>query len=57
MSENEKKKRQDYKAKRKKWIIFQFVAICLILVIGLGSLIAYREMSKAYYIHYTEMVQ
>lgn len=54
MSEVEIKKRQDYKRNRKKWILFQAVAIAVICAIALASFIVYNRMNKTYYIEYTE---
>ena len=54
MSEAERKRRQDYKENRLKWIIIQIAAICLIAIIAIGSLIVYDNMNRMYYINYTE---
>ena len=54
MSEAERKRRQDYKRNRKKWLIIQIIAIALIAVIAAGSFLIYDRMNRTYYIHYTE---
>ena len=54
MSENEKKKRLEYKRMRKKWMIIQLIAISLVFVIALGAFAVYQQMNKTYYIQYTE---
>lgn len=54
MSEAERKRRQDYKKNRKKWLTIQIIAIALIAVIALSSFIVYNRMDRTYYIHYTE---
>lgn len=54
MSEAERKRRQDYKKQRLKWIIIQSVALFLVASIALGAFLIYRNMNRTYYIHYTE---
>ena len=54
MSEAEKKRREDYKQNRKKWILIQSIAIALISMIVLGTAFAYYQINKTYYIDYTE---
>ena len=54
MSESERKKRQDYKENRKKWILIQIIAIVVVSIVALGSFIAYNRVNREYYIHYTE---
>jgi len=54
MSEAERKKRQDYKRNRKKWITVQIVALCVLVVMTLGSFLIYDNMNRTYYIEYTE---
>lgn len=54
MSEAEKRRRQDYKRKRKGWILLQAVILVLVLLVALGSLAAYYRLNRTYYIAYTE---
>ena len=54
MSEIERKKRQDYKRNRKKWIIIQAAALAVVIFIALGSFLVYERMNRTYYIEYTE---
>lgn len=54
MSEAERKRRQDYKLKRKRWIFVQAVLLVLAVIIALGSFLVYNRMDRAYYIEYTE---
>lgn len=54
MSENEIKRRREYKNNRKKWMVVQIVAIVLAAVIALGSFLIYNRMNQTYYIEYTE---
>ena len=54
MSEAERKKRQDYKANRKKWILIQAIALAVLCVIALGSYYLFDKMSEEYFIEYTE---
>ena len=54
MSEAERKKRQDYKENRKKWILIQVIAIALVSIIAIGSFVVYDRVNREYYIHYAE---
>ena len=54
MSEAERKKRQDYKENRKKWIIIQAIAIALISIIALSSFVVFDRVNREYYIEYSE---
>ena len=54
MSEAERKRRQDYKENRLKWIIIQIAAIALVAIIAIGSFIVFDNMNRTYYINYTE---
>ena len=54
MSEAERRKRQDYKANRKKWILIQTIALAVLCVVALGSFYLYGKMSEEYFIEYTE---
>lgn len=54
MSESEKLQRQEYKKRRKKWIIVQIIALSIVSFILLGSLYIYDKMNQTYYIEYTE---
>lgn len=54
MSEAERKKRQDYKRNRRKWIVVQSIAILLVALIAAGSFLIFNEMNRTYYVHYTE---
>ena len=54
MSEAERKRRQDYKRNRHKWIIIQSIAIALIATVAIGAFFIYNNMNRTYYIHYTE---
>ena len=54
MSEAERKRRQDYKRNRKRWIITQAIVIAVAAVIALTCFLVYRRLSRTYYIEYTE---
>ena len=54
MSENEKLKRQQYKEKRKKWIIIQAIALALAIVLAVGLYATFDRMNQTYYIEYSE---
>ncbi len=54
MSESEKKRRQEYKKNRKKWILIQAAALALIFVLSLSSFLVYNRMNRTHYIEYTE---
>lgn len=54
MSELEIQQRQEYKRKRKKWILIQTVAILLLAALTLGSFWAYNQMNQTFYVKYTE---
>jgi len=54
MSEAERKRRQDYKRNRKKWILIQTIILVVVGAIALGSFIVYDRMNRTYYIEYTE---
>ena len=54
MSEDERKRRSDYKKNRAKWIMIQLIAIAVVTVILLGSFVTYRQLNKTFYIDYTE---
>lgn len=54
MSENEIKRRREYKLNRKKWTVIQLIAIALVAAIALGSFLIYDRMNQTYYIEYTE---
>ena len=54
MSEQEIRRRQEYKRRRKRWTIVQLVAIVLLLAIALGSFLVYNRMDQNQYIQYTE---
>lgn len=54
MSENERKRRQDYKRNRKKWILIQAIIIAVVCVIAITSFAVYDRMNRTYYIEYTE---
>ena len=54
MSEKEILKRQRYKQNRKKWLMFQAVALVLVVAIALCSFLSYDRMNRTYYIEYTE---
>lgn len=54
MSEDERIRRQEYKRKRKKWILFQTVALILVAAFALTFFVVYDRMNRTYYIEYTE---
>ena len=54
MSEDERKRRQEYKRKRKKWILIQTVALVLVAAFALTFFVVYDRMNRTYYIEYTE---
>ncbi len=54
MSENEKRERLQYKIRRKRLILIQLIAICLLFSVGFSFLMVYRSLNKTYYIRYTE---
>ena len=54
MSEDERKRRQEYKRKRKKWILIQTVALILVAAFALTFFVVYDRMNRTYYIEYTE---
>ena len=54
MSEFEKKRRQEYRQNRRKWVMIQALAITLVALIALSSFLIYNKMNQKYYIHYTE---
>ncbi len=54
MSELERKRRQEYRRKRRKWVIIQTIAISLVAIIAISSFLIYNRMNRTYYIHYTE---
>lgn len=54
MSENEIKRRREYKLNRKKWTAIQLIALALAAAIALGAFLVYDRMNQTYYIEYTE---
>ena len=54
MSEDERKRRLDYKQNRAKWIMIQLAAIAMVTVLLLGSFVTYRRLNRTFYIDYTE---
>lgn len=54
MSNEEKKRRQDYKASRKQWIIIQIVLIVLASLLSVITGLAFNESNKTQYINYNE---
>ena len=54
MSEDERKQRQEYKRKRKKWILIQAIALILVATFALTFFVVYDRMNRTYYIEYTE---
>ena len=54
MSEQEIRRRQEYKRRRRRWTIIQIVGIVLLLAIALGSFLVYNRMDQNQYIQYTE---
>lgn len=54
MSEREILNRRRYKENRKKRLMYQAVALALVVVIMLGSFLTYDRMNRTYYIEYTE---
>lgn len=54
MSEDEKKRRIEYKKNRKKWILIQVVILAVLSAMVLTTAFAYYRVNKTYYIDYTE---
>ena len=54
MSEAEKKRRLEYKKNRKKWLLIQIIIIAVVSVIVLSMVLTYHQISKTYYVDYTE---
>ena len=54
MSEAEKRRRQNYKRNRQKWIIAQAVVLVIVAIAIAVSAFAYVDLSRTYYIDYTE---
>ncbi len=54
MSEADKIRRLQYKQNRKKWIIIQASAILLVVAVALSMAIVYSNLSKTYYVSYTD---
>ena len=54
MSEKEKLKRQNYKRRRKKWILIQSIALAVALIIAFGFYAVFDQMNRTYYITYTD---
>lgn len=54
MSEDERKQRQEYKRRRKKYILIQSVALALVATIVLTFFVIYDRLNRTYYIEYTE---
>lgn len=54
MSEAERKRRQNYKRNRKRWIVVQTVAFIIVALIALSSFLVYNKLDSTYYIEYTE---
>lgn len=54
MSEAERKRRQNYKRNRKRWIVVQTVAFVIVALIALSSFLVYNKLDSTYYIEYTE---
>lgn len=54
MSENEIKRRREYKVNRQKWMLIQVIAIVVVIAMALGMFLIYDRMSQTYYIEYTE---
>ena len=54
MSEDERKQRQEYKRKRKQWILIQAIALILVAAFALTFFVVYDRMNRTYYIEYTE---
>ena len=54
MSEAERKRRQEYKKNRKKWIFGQLIAVGLVFLIACASFLTYFLVNREYYISYTE---
>ena len=54
MSELEIRQRQEYKRKRKKWMLVQLIAIAVLLAIALTSFLIYNRIDQTQYIQYTQ---
>ncbi|MBR2987206.1 MAG: hypothetical protein IKC63_04225, partial [Clostridia bacterium] len=54
MSEAEKKRRLDYKKNRKKWLLIQIIIIAVVSAVVLSMAITYRQVSRTFYVDYTE---
>ena len=54
MSEAERRRRDNYKKNRKKWIFIQAIVIAVVTLALIASAITYYSLNKTYYIDYTE---
>ncbi len=54
MSEQEIKRRQEFKRMRKKWSVIQLIAVVLLLFIALASFLIYNRMDRNQYVEYAE---
>lgn len=54
MSNEEKKRREEYKNKRMKLIVIQLCALAVLTLVSVCFFITYAQMEKNYYINYTE---
>ena len=54
MSEDEKKRRIEYKKNRKKWILIQVIILAVLSAMVLTTAFSYYRVNKTYYIDYTE---
>ena len=56
MSEAEKRRRQEYKRLRKKWMLVQAIILLVVTAIVLSMSITYIRINKTKYVDYTENV-
>ena len=54
MSNEEKRKRDEYKSLRKRWIIFQVCLLGLLALVASILFVTHNNINQTYYINYTE---
>lgn len=54
MSSEEKRKRELYRKKRKKWILIQSIIIFVVALLSVFSFYTYSKLNETHYVNYTE---
>ena len=54
MSNEEKKRRELYRKRRKKWIRIQSLFVFIIAILSIVSFVTYNKLSETHYINYVE---